>query len=56
METNVVRSNCGMCHAGCGILALVKDGKMEGFEYDFCKGCGICAEICPVKCIKMEKG
>ena len=27
------------------------------FEADltYCKGCGICAEICPVKCIKMEK-
>ncbi|MDP8292431.1 MAG: 4Fe-4S binding protein [Candidatus Orphnella occulta] len=28
---------------------------MEGFDYDHCKGCGICASICPVKCIKMEK-
>jgi len=33
----------------------VKDGKMEGFDYEHCKGCGICASICPVKCIKMEK-
>ena len=23
-------------------------------DLDYCKGCGICAEECPVKCIKME--
>jgi pyruvate ferredoxin oxidoreductase delta subunit len=22
-------------------------------NYDFCKGCGICAKECPVKCIEM---
>ncbi|BDH80077.1 MAG TPA: 4Fe-4S binding protein [Methanothermobacter sp.] len=24
-------------------------------DYDYCKGCGICAEECPVKAIKMER-
>jgi len=23
-------------------------------DYDYCKGCGLCATECPVKCIKME--
>ena len=22
-------------------------------DYDYCKGCGICAEECPAKCIVM---
>ncbi|MDD1763730.1 MAG: 4Fe-4S binding protein [Methanobacteriaceae archaeon] len=25
-------------------------------DYDYCKGCGICAEECPVQAIKMERG
>ena len=29
----------------------VKDGKRLDFDYKHCKGCGICAKICPVKAI-----
>jgi len=25
------------------------------FNYDFCKGCGICANECPVEAIKMVR-
>jgi len=32
-----------------------KDVKMVGFDYQHCKGCGICASVCPPKCITMEK-
>lgn len=48
--------NCMICWAYCPDSAIkTKDGKMTGFDLDYCKGCGICASVCPVKCIKMEK-
>ena len=27
----------------------VKDGKIQGVNLDYCKGCGICANECPTK-------
>jgi pyruvate ferredoxin oxidoreductase delta subunit len=41
---------CLFCWISCPDSAvLVKDQKMIGFDYDHCKGCGICAKECPVK-------
>ena len=34
MGEKVIRSNCGMCHSGCGILAHVRDGKLIKVEGD----------------------
>ncbi len=34
MEEKIVRTNCGLCHGGCGILVHVKDGKMIKVEGD----------------------
>ena len=50
--------SCFTCWAYCpDSCILAKDGKLEGFDYDHCKGCGICAAVCPPKisAIKMEK-
>jgi len=48
---------CLFCWAYCPDTSiLVKDGKMTGFDHEHCKGCGICAEICPAKCIDMVPG
>lgn len=51
--------NCLQCWINCPDAALiVKDGKIVGIDYEYCKGCGICAEVCPlkVKAIEMVKG
>lgn len=32
-----------------------KLGNFGGFNYDACKGCGICAEECPFKAIEMKQ-
>lgn len=48
--------NCLQCVIHCPDMSIKsKDGKMQDFDYKHCKGCGICAEVCPVKCIHMEK-
>lgn len=39
---------CLFCWVFCPDNAIVvKDGKMTGINYDYCKGCGICARECP---------
>ncbi len=53
-----VRNRCTDC-LRCWILCpdsavLVQDGKMVGFDYQHCKGCGICARECPPKCHAIE--
>ncbi|MCX8196032.1 MAG: 4Fe-4S binding protein [Acidilobaceae archaeon] len=57
-------TRCLLCWAYCpeGIIKIVDGeqragGRVWGFslsiDYDYCKGCGICAEECPVKAIAM---
>jgi pyruvate ferredoxin oxidoreductase delta subunit len=42
--------HCLFCWIYCPDSAvIIKDGKMTGFDYDHCKGCGICAYECPAK-------
>ncbi|MEO0085813.1 MAG: 4Fe-4S binding protein [candidate division WOR-3 bacterium] len=51
-------TSCYMCWLYCPDAAIViKDGKVAGINYDYCKGCGICASVCPkkVQAITMEK-
>lgn len=46
---------CMMCVQFCPDLAIAsKKGKRQPVKLDFCKGCGICAKVCPVKCIAMK--
>jgi len=48
-------TNCLICWVFCPDSAIIfKDGKMSGMNFDYCKGCGICAKECPFDAIKME--
>jgi len=46
---------CLRCVQACPENCIaVKDGRRVETDFDFCKGCGICAQICPVKAIIMQ--
>ena len=50
--------HCLFCWVFCPDNAIiVKDGKVVGINYDYCKGCGICTVECPTspKSLTMEK-
>jgi len=41
---------CLFCWIYCPDMAVkVEGGKVTGFDYEYCKGCGICASECPGK-------
>ncbi len=42
-------THCLICWVYCPDASIiVEDGRWVRFDYDHCKGCGICAEVCPV--------
>jgi NADPH-dependent glutamate synthase beta subunit-like oxidoreductase len=48
---------CDNCYGVCPDNAVIKTGEEKVpyiFNYDYCKGCGICSSECPCGCIKME--
>lgn len=50
--------NCLICWISCPDDAVIVDketGKFLNFNYDYCKGCGICAYECPTKAIEMKE-
>lgn len=49
--------NCDNCYAVCPDNAVIKlgSGKRYAINYDYCKGCGLCAEECPCGAIDMVK-
>ena len=46
---------CDNCYGVCPDNAVIKlgPGNRFKFNYDFCKGCGICAQECPCGAIAM---
>jgi len=49
-------NSCGNCWLFCPDIAVKEaaDGKY-GINYDYCKGCGICANECPRNVLDMER-
>jgi len=47
---------CLRCWIFCpeGAVKKNKDGTVT-IDMDYCKGCGICANVCKVKALKMER-
>lgn len=46
--------NCLLCWVDCPDTAILIDGEdFFGFDYDYCKGCELCEEVCPVDAIEM---
>lgn len=47
---------CYKCYMLCPDGVIFKQGaKGVAVDYDYCKGCGVCAHECPVKAITMIK-
>ncbi|HIE09184.1 MAG TPA: 4Fe-4S dicluster domain-containing protein [Armatimonadetes bacterium] len=49
---------CLICWINCPdgtILVDPEPQKMIGIDYDYCKGCGICAKVCPADALEMVK-
>ncbi len=48
IEENCI--NCFFCWVFCPENAIIlENDQVRGINYDFCKGCGICANECPVQ-------
>ncbi|MDM8534601.1 4Fe-4S binding protein [Clostridiaceae bacterium HSG29] len=45
--------HCLRCFLVCPDGVIDKLSENLEIDYDYCKGCGICAYECPVKCIEM---
>ncbi|MDP7141454.1 MAG: 4Fe-4S binding protein [Candidatus Woesearchaeota archaeon] len=49
-------TQCGLCGMYCPDMSIPTiKGKRSETDLDYCKGCLICVQVCPVKAITAEK-
>ncbi len=46
---------CGTCYFYCPTGCIEERGTYFGANLDFCKGCGLCARVCPVMAVHMVR-
>jgi len=46
---------CLRCYIVCPDGTIFKNGEKIDIDYDYCKGCGVCAHECPKDAISMIK-
>jgi len=46
---------CGNCYIFCPDVAVRREEDHYQIDYDYCKGCGICAQECPTRSIVLVK-
>lgn len=47
--------HCHRCWLYCPDMSWIsQDGRIQGVDLKFCKGCGICANVCPTKVHAIE--
>lgn len=50
-----VCNGCDNCWVFCPDVSIIRNGEEYSVNYDYCKGCGICAKECPRSVIDMEE-
>lgn len=57
IKDNETCIDCHFCWVYCPDNSILRteDGKVKGadIDLDHCKGCGVCAKVCPKDCIQM---
>ncbi len=49
-------TDCFFCVIYCPDFSIEhEDGEVKGVDLEYCKGCGICANECPVDAITMKQ-
>ncbi len=47
--------NCLICYLVCPDGTIIRGENHVDVDYDYCKGCGVCAHECPKDAISMVK-